>query len=749
MSTTVRLLRAAVTLAATALAAALLLLGLSAYQHAQSELESLMRVVGRDVLMLERDWSQRGVIVTPDFVDALRAFATELDGFEALALRASGGRSPNRFDYYHASVTPEYFPVRHYPLAKGRLFAPGSCEAVAGYDHADLLGRRIKVRGVEVHVVGVLEPVSRRGGPDRYVDGTVFVPYDLKGPTVPMEVYIKFSSERALEAAWPQIVRWLEAGGYPYVTRPLADLFGVELRRQLREVLGGALLWGLLAALLTAGVNLSAYSLARALEQIRALGIRRAVGATARDLLHETTYSSLAWALAGYTLGVGLGFGLAGWFMRETGLQATPTLSSVVFVGLGIGALAVVSAYPAARWSASQPPAGAVRGIASSLPQRRQALAFVGLVLGLAAYGAQLGITSSAEEHARRVVGDLSSSTAIYSSFLYLRQQSLTDPRGAVPLNYNDYLALRTSELARGIRRSAFVENYRIELTGPEGKVETYLRAYEGPYPVLGGARPFLGRWPLPGEGELALGRRLAERLYGRPKEALSQELSAFGRRWMVVGVFAGAARPAPGNAADDQALLPRADLKRTLPGARAEILVEKKPGASEQVFTEIGQFLTARHLDFGLHPVQPLRRNDLVPELRSVLMRLAAAYRLLAFTILVLAGAGLMAQTLVSVQRRMRELGIRRATGATKTQMFLELLAPLGIGAMLAGLLGALLGLGAAYAVVRLHEATWSLPWAQLLLAPMAAPLLSALAAALPAWQAVSVPPAEAMRSE
>lgn len=749
MSTTVRIMRGAATLASTALASALLLLGLSSYQHTRFELERLMHVVGRDVLMLERDWSQQGKIVTPDFAGALREFTSQLDGFETLALLASGGRSPTQFDYYHASVTPEYFSVRQYEVAKGRLFTPGSHEAVAGYDHAGLLGQRIEVRGVEVHVVGVLEPVSWRGGPDRYVDGTVFVPYGLKGLTVPMELYIKFSSERTLEAARPQIVRWLEEEGYPYTTRPLANLFGLELRRQLREVLGGALLWGLLAALLTAGANLSAYGLARALEQIRALGIRRAVGATARDLQRDMAYSSLAWALVGHMLGLGLAFGLTGWFMRETGLQAIPTMPSVVLVGLGIGALALLSAYPVARWSASQPPAGAVRGIASSLPQRRQELAFVGLVLGLAAYVAQLGITSSAEEHARRVVGNLSSSTAIYSSFLYLRQQSLTDPRGAIALNYSDYLALRASELARELKRTAYVENYRIELIGPKGWAEAYLRAYEGPYPDLAGARPFQGRWPKPGAGEVTLGRKLAERLFGQPKGALGQELAAFGRKWVVVGVFVGAARPAPGNAAEDQALIPRADLKRTLPSARAEILVEKRLDTSEEIFTQIGRFLTARHPDPGLHPVQPLRRDDLSPELHAVLVRLAAAYRLLAFTILILAGAGLMAQTLVNVEGRMRELGIRRATGATRLRMFVELLSPLVMGAMVAGVLGALLGLGVAYAVVRFHEATWSYSWIAVIFAVVAAPIFSALAATPPAGQAASVPPAEAMRSE
>ena len=750
MAARVRGLQAAVALVSTALTAALLLVGLAAYQHGQAELASLMQVVGRDVLLLERDWSRRGVIVTPDFEVDLAEFARSLDGFERLALLAGGGKSPNRFSYYSKLVTPEYFSVRRYPLAEGRAFSMGERAAVVGHDHANLLGRRIEVFGYEVEVVGVLAPLSERGGPDLYADGTVFVPYDLMGLTVPMEAYLEFASEDALQAARPLLERWLAERKYPYMVQPLANLYGLELRWRLREVLGGALLWGLLAVLLAAATNLSAYSLARALERIRELGIRRAVGASAADLRREMLAASLFWAAAGLLLGFGLASGLSRWFAGETGLDASPTFLSVAGVGLGLVLLTLASAHPAARWAAARPPAEALRGAAASLPRRRLGLAFAGLALALAAFGAQLGISHSAQVHARRMVGEISNRTAIYTSFLFLGRHSLTDPRGTIPLKHADYTALLNSPLAERLERTAYVENYRLhEFAEPGSNLRVFVRAFEGPYLELAGPRLLLGRWPEPGSGEVALGRRLAEYLFQDLERALGQRVKALGRQWTVVGVYASAEQDAPGAPSDDQILLPRQELRRTLPGARAEILVERKPGASERVFDEVARFLTERHPEPGFRPVEPLVRDDLEPPVRAVMDRLAAAYRMLALVMLALAVAGITAQAMVDTEKRFRELGIRRALGATRGRLFYELLAPMAAGALLSGVAGALAGAGAAYAVVRAHEVTWAFSWVAVVAVVLAAPLLAALAAALPAWRAVRRPPAEAMRME
>ena len=749
MVASIRFLQGAIALVSTALTAALLMLGLATYQHAQNELVDLIRVVGKDTLLIERDWSQKGIIVTPEFETELQAFTKRLDGFRKIAFRASRGKSPNRFQYYAAYVTPAYFEVLRYPLARGRIFAPGAQEAVVGRDHAELFNKMIIVRGAEVPVVGVLESVSRRGGPDRLTDGTVFVPFTMTGTLIPTEAVVLFESERQLEAARKEIAQWLKEQGYPYSVTILASRYGLELRNQLRKIMGGALLWGLLAALLAAGANLSTYGHTRALERVRELGIRRAVGANARDTLRELLIETLVWALSGLAYGTTCAFLLSGLFSRETGLAATPTLLSIGMVALGLVLITLSAAYPAARWAARQPPAGAIRGATSSLPQKRLGLAFIGLAVGIAAFGAQLGIVHSANEYARKMVGDISNNSATYTSFLYLRRYSMTDPRGATPLNYEDYQVLRESDLADALHRTAYVEHYLVRLAGPKGELYTYVSAYEGFYPDIAGARIVAGSWPRASDKEVAVGRELVIKLFGDTRTAFNSTLTFLGHTWRIAGVYEGAKHPLPGNLSESQLVLPRGALGGTLPRARAEIMVEKKPGADDSIFDEIGRFLTMRHANPDLHPVVPLRKVDFIPEFRDALARLAAAYRMLAAVILLLAGVGLAAQTLMIARLETRTLGVRRAVGGSRIRVFAELLWPLLVAALLAGAVGTAAGAAVSYIAVRAQGATWSLPWVQLLFVALASPLWAAVFAALPAWQAASVPPAEAMRSE
>ncbi len=608
-----------------------------------------------------------------------------------------------------------------------------------GYGLRDLMGRELEVKGSRVRVVGVLEPMSDRGWPDAPLDQVVFLAdRGVRGLTT---YYLEFESERAVRAALIPVRRWLrEHSREGYRAQPLASLYGLELRRKLRNVLAGAMSWGVFAIVLVAGANLAAFQLVRALERIREQGIRRAVGASRQDVLREALISATLWAFLGLTLGLPLAYALAGWFEARTGLDARPTPIAVAGTAPGLLVLVLASAYLPARWAAGQPPAGAVRGLAAGLPQKRLGLALSSLALGMAALVAQLGVSRSADEHTRKLVGNLSSNTAVYSSFFFVGSRALTDPRGVVPLDHGDYVALLASPLAARLRAHAYVEAYGIPLEGPAGATYTYVRAYEGAYPELAGARLIAGRWPRPGENGAAIGQELAERLFGST-DVLGLELPALGQRWKLVGVYVGAAEALPGNAASDQLLLLREDLGGTLPRARGEILVEKNPRVPKDIFAAIGRFLTARHASPGLAPVKPFTANDLAPEVRAVLLELTAAYRLLAVVILLLAGAGLAAQTAMIAELETRTLGIRRAVGASRGRLLFELLMPLLQASLLAGTLGAGAGVLVSYWVVRAQEATWSFPWASLTFTVLAAPLLAALAAALPAWRAVRRP--------
>jgi ABC-type antimicrobial peptide transport system permease subunit len=101
----------------------------------------------------------------------------------------------------------------------------------------------------------------------------------------------------------------------------------------------------------------------------------------------------------------------------------------------------------------------------------------------------------------------------------------------------------------------------------------------------------------------------------------------------------------------------------------------------------------------------------------------------------------------LVSVTERTREIGIRMAVGATPADILLQFLTEAVVLALVGGLVGATLGIGAAFVLARLAD--WPF-----LVAPAVVALSFAVAAGVgvlfgfyPAWKASRLQPIEALR--
>ena len=232
-----------------------------------------------------------------------------------------------------------------------------------GYD--DVLGRRLKVNDVWLEVVGVLANDPESSAPSQ--DGTavqstakeIWIPastamrkFDrdpLDAPVDELLVTVKegISTRRTAQVIEPLLQR-LHGGADDYeVVIPEALL---EQSRQTQRIFN--IVMGSIASisLLVGGIGIMNIMLASVLERTREIGVRRAIGATRKDIRTQFVIESFAISLIGGVAGIIIGIVLARVVAAYAGWPTVITIGSLLLsTGVSISVGLVSGIYPAAR----------------------------------------------------------------------------------------------------------------------------------------------------------------------------------------------------------------------------------------------------------------------------------------------------------------------------------------------------------------------------------------------------------------
>jgi putative ABC transport system permease protein len=266
----------------------------------------------------------------------------------------------------------------------------------------------------------------------------------------------------------------------------------------------------------------------------------------------------------------------------------------------------------------------------------------------------------------------------------------------------------------------------------------------------------FLGALDLADSKRVAvLGAALARRLF--PMGEAEGQLLRLGEDWYrVVGVLSerGAPRQRVGP-------IRTRDVDRTVfvplptlgPGAGRdpssvdEIVVRVSDGRHVTLAAEVAQSLLRRH-----HPGEAF--TVVIP--REILKQKARTQRIfnvvtgaIAAIGLLVGGIGIMNIMLATVAERTREIGVRRAVGATQVDIAAQFLAESSLLTAIGGLAGALLGMTGSFAIQIWADWPTALSPFMLLFALLSACGLGLGFGLYPAWRAARLAPMEALRSE
>jgi putative ABC transport system permease protein len=266
-------------------------------------------------------------------------------------------------------VTPEYQYISESEVADGRFFAwPESDRrrqvAVLGStvrDHlfgsVDAVGREVIIDNRRFLVVGVMERMGEMFG--QSMDDYVIVPFatatKLYGERLMTRVSVKARSAALLDQAMvetEQVLRQRRGlrSGDPNDFDVTTQSQLVEMYQNLTRVTWIVMIGISAIALAVGGVGIMNIMLVSVTERTREIGIRKAVGARARDVAVQFLVEAAVLSAFGGLCGLAVAAGLAGLIAAATPIPALiQPWSIAVALGVSIGVGVFFGLYPASK----------------------------------------------------------------------------------------------------------------------------------------------------------------------------------------------------------------------------------------------------------------------------------------------------------------------------------------------------------------------------------------------------------------
>ena len=166
-----------------------------------------------------------------------------------------------------------------------------------------------------------------------------------------------------------------------------------------------------------------------------------------------------------------------------------------------------------------------------------------------------------------------------------------------------------------------------------------------------------------------------------------------------------------------------------------------------ESATEQIKHVLQARHRPESLYDVSNL--TQLVTVANQIADALTLVLLLIALVVLLVSGIGIMNIMLATVGARIREIGIRKALGATQREIRYQFLAEAVLISFVGGVIGTFVGLAVPYSVRLFTSFRIPISGLSVVIALVVSSLVGVIFGTTPATRAASLDPVESLRYE
>ncbi len=243
---------------------------------------------------------------------------------------------------------------------------------------------------------------------------------------------------------------------------------------------------------------------------------------------------------------------------------------------------------------------------------------------------------------------------------------------------------------------------------------------------------------------------KMAQDIYGSTDAAVGKVIKLTGLPFTIVGTFKERVNTFGQSEVTDNTLAIPYSVARYFidtPTVKEMYFSVADPSMVVTATEQIGRVIQGRHRSESVYKVTNL--TELVAVAEKTANALTIVLLLVAAVVLLVSGIGIMNIMLATVSARIREIGIRKALGATNREIRFQFLSEAILISVGGGLLGVVIGLAVPYSVRFLTEYRIPISGLSAIVAIVVSSLVGILFGTVPAARAARLDPVESLRYE